>query len=693
MTNTLVAKQYRVGDWLIDCDQRLIINGEIQKALPAKVFNVLLLLITHAGKTVTREQLIADVWNGNELIANRGIINAMCQLRKYLALDESDSNGIKTIRKKGYQLTLPVSVVGDTKNTTSWSIKITLIGLLVAILLTGLYLTSTISDENETQFQQNIKRMTSFEGVEESPSFSPDGRYLAFHWGRMNQNDKIYIKDLKQQDAPLRLLSNDNHTESHPTWSPDQKYIAYYQIAANKQCSLIIIQLETEVGKKASDSCFVTKNYNKSIAFSPVGDKLAFIKNVNNIAKIAILDLVSMQETIITNPDKGQRDIQVVWQDNHNLIFVRDFGERSDLFSINIDPKTPRTERRLTSYNLPIYSIAWHAQEKRVYFNILRDGSTQIRAIQLDSKNDQLITRQKDMTAIAYSAHNKFGFTQYTAQEYIEVISAQDGKLVNRLSSSFRDLYGNWMPALNSMLFHSQRSGNWEVWLNDGTQTRQLTDNLGLLHMSIASPVDDLFAVPIELHGESHYSLFIGSITANTFEKAEGISGNVQNLSWSKDGKTIYFTRQSDNSDWNVFAYHLASKSVSQITNFGARYAMDDGNEHLILTRDTRPGLWSFDMTTQQLLLLTDELQTQDWGGYAPTKDGVYYIYRSADSNQIRFLSNNGDKHTVLDYPSDTIKANRGISLGKDDTLIISTVGKFEADIFILESVQQVIKN
>ena len=71
-----------------------------------------------------------------------------------------------------------------------------------------------------------VVQLTSMNGIETSPTFSPDGTQVAFSWnGEREDNYDIYVKTVGSSD--VRRLTTDPAAETIPVWSPDGKEIAF----------------------------------------------------------------------------------------------------------------------------------------------------------------------------------------------------------------------------------------------------------------------------------------------------------------------------------------------------------------------------------------------------------------------------------------------------------------------------------
>ena len=71
-----------------------------------------------------------------------------------------------------------------------------------------------------------VTPLTSLNGLEVSPTFSPDGTQVAFSWnGEREDNYDIYVKTVGSSE--VRRLTTDPAAETIPVWSPDGKEIAF----------------------------------------------------------------------------------------------------------------------------------------------------------------------------------------------------------------------------------------------------------------------------------------------------------------------------------------------------------------------------------------------------------------------------------------------------------------------------------
>lgn len=99
----------RVGDCVVDMPSREVRASGARRGhrITPKALGVLRMLVEHAGKVVTRDALLAEVWRGT-LPTDDVLTQAVTQLRRAFGGRQGDSQYIETIAKAGYRLLAPV---------------------------------------------------------------------------------------------------------------------------------------------------------------------------------------------------------------------------------------------------------------------------------------------------------------------------------------------------------------------------------------------------------------------------------------------------------------------------------------------------------------------------------------------------------------------------------------------------------
>jgi DNA-binding response OmpR family regulator len=92
----------RAGDVVVDPAGRRVWLGDEELQLRPKEFELLALLATHAGRAVTRERIMREVWDTDWLGSTKTLDNHVLTLRRKLGQE-----AITTLRGVGYRLELP----------------------------------------------------------------------------------------------------------------------------------------------------------------------------------------------------------------------------------------------------------------------------------------------------------------------------------------------------------------------------------------------------------------------------------------------------------------------------------------------------------------------------------------------------------------------------------------------------------
>jgi DNA-binding response OmpR family regulator len=95
------AEQLQVADVRVDVAARRAWHGDRELELTPKEFDLLVLLVREAGRVVTREQIMADVWDENWFGSTKTLDMHVSWLRRKLGEDAGDPRHVVTVRGVG----------------------------------------------------------------------------------------------------------------------------------------------------------------------------------------------------------------------------------------------------------------------------------------------------------------------------------------------------------------------------------------------------------------------------------------------------------------------------------------------------------------------------------------------------------------------------------------------------------------
>jgi DNA-binding response OmpR family regulator len=97
------ADRITVGDVVVDRASRRVWAAEIEVALRAREFDLLNRLMADAGKVVTRDTLMSDVWNENWFGSTKTLDVHVAAIRRKLGEQPGEPSRITSVRGIGYR--------------------------------------------------------------------------------------------------------------------------------------------------------------------------------------------------------------------------------------------------------------------------------------------------------------------------------------------------------------------------------------------------------------------------------------------------------------------------------------------------------------------------------------------------------------------------------------------------------------
>ena len=402
----------RFGPFELDLRARELRKEGRRIRLQEQPFQILRMLLESPGEVVTREDIRKGLWpEGRVVEFDHGINAAVKRLRDALRDSAEKPRYIETLARRGYRfigeldaddrsrLVEPVIVMpgrqkepvpryrrqdvlpSDKRPIPRDSVLPTAAGIaLLTIAATAIWLLSRTPPERQPLAPVPL---TSYPGQEVEPSFSPDGKQVAFSWNGANQdNFDIYIKQIGM-DNPVRLTT-DSRRDFGPAWSPDGQTIAFGRILSNTRSAIYLIPVlggpERKLVESVTPAAFRPGPF---LAWSPDGKWIAYSDMDENDAQLAptgsrpvSLFLISPEtrekRVLTSHPADSVGDSGPAFApDGHALAFIRTQTLAiSKLYWLRLARGLiPSGEPRpVTSGNVSTSSPSWSPDGKEIIF-------------------------------------------------------------------------------------------------------------------------------------------------------------------------------------------------------------------------------------------------------------------------------------------------------------------------------------
>jgi Tol biopolymer transport system component len=234
-------------------------------------------------------------------------------------------------------------------------------GLVLGVLAAGMAMWK-LKPAATTQPMMRFSAVTNFTGIDAQPSFSPEGRSVAFLSNRGGQFD-IWV-GLVSGGSPVRI-TNDPNVKARPHWSPDGSKIAYARLNESGLWDIWTVPALGGTPRKILNNA-------TDAAWSPDGTSLAYANNFTGT--IWVCDAMGANAHALTQPEGKVWHMQPAFShDGRTIAFVRrGSGPYSELASIEVS--TGKVQP-LTKDNALALSPVWSADNQFVYFASTRGGA------------------------------------------------------------------------------------------------------------------------------------------------------------------------------------------------------------------------------------------------------------------------------------------------------------------------------
>jgi serine/threonine protein kinase/sugar lactone lactonase YvrE len=448
----------------------------------------------------------------------------------------------------------------------------------------------------------HIEPLTSQDGWEAAPAFSPDGKSVAFTWTPgLETPPQIYLKR-DNDSAPVRIT--DIHAEGilgPPAWSPDGKRIAFKRVFKS---SSAIFAIPSAGGEQKKLADLAVTGLANAIDWSPDGTHLTFSDLVSSSDRrlvIYSLNLAMGEKRRLTDPSSVEF---ADWDprfspDGRTIAFKRVGGFWDD--AIYTVPASGGEARRVTWEPGGIAGHAWSRDGKSLILSCQRGTSVfGLWRFPLDRRSppERIIQGASDAVRPAISrASGRLSWVNQNEDANIYRVASTGAQPPQSLiASTARDRDAAYSPD-GRIAFVSDRSGTREIWLAvaDGSDQRRVTNFNGPDIDNLAwSPDGRHLAFYVRAQGHSDiFTLDCNSANGRCGNPQLTVSGiKAQVPGWSRDGMFLYFA--SDRTGrfelWREPASGGRPTRITHNGGFMARESQD--GKWLYFSKDGGGTLW-----------------------------------------------------------------------------------------------------
>jgi len=214
-------------------------SGELWKAgvrvpLPDQPLRLLEVLLEQPGLVVSREHLRTRLWPADTFVDfEHGLNAAVKRLRDTLGDSAENPRFVETVPKRGYRFIAAIDRHASSGPAVTPAPAMTrrrawlAAGIATALIATAMaswLLLDRTPAASTAEKPRRLTRITFDPGLQTDPTFSPDGKNIAYASNKAGNFD-IWMQPV--DGGPATQLTNDPANDTQPDWSPDGRRILF----------------------------------------------------------------------------------------------------------------------------------------------------------------------------------------------------------------------------------------------------------------------------------------------------------------------------------------------------------------------------------------------------------------------------------------------------------------------------------
>jgi len=653
--------------------------------LPLQSFQVLAVLLEHAGELVTREALRARLWPAGTFVEyDQGLNAAIKRLREALHDSAEVPRFIETLPKRGYRFiaaiqpvevppradltaTTPAEPAPAAAPTATPAVTPTAATAVTATaapavtpaaapgrtgLSRGALIAAAsgvsamlaiaitfwmIADRSAPRPLPQVVPFTSLPGQEVAPTFSPDGSQIAFAWngdaGASQQFD-LYVKSLESER--LLRLTHRPAASITPAWSPDGRTIAFARVEGD--VSGIFAVPAVGGAERTLVSSRVAVGSFRQISWSPDGKRIAYSAyGTSGAAAVHLVTVDSLQiQPLSPAPDCLDAGEPAFSPDGKQLALI--CISSTGVYSIRVAKLPHGPVRPLASMMGDPKGLAWSADGTRLIFS--NDGGDGGELWQLTLSGELMrlpFGENSSGPAVARSGSIAYVRGRSTINIWRADLTAdQPEESASRLIySTVVQVVPRYSPDGKRIAFQSNRSGHMEIWATDaeGQDPDRLTSFSGPVTGSPNWCADGR-RIAFDSRAAGISDIYIEDIAERVPHKVVTSQSNLTSPVWSQDCRWLF----AHANYYALYRFPSSGGKAERFTNRPSSYSVVVGDRLIFnaaeatgVTLWTKPTRGGAEQRLENLPLLRYD------DAWTATAAGIYYTDSSSRPVVVKF--------------------------------------------------------
>ena len=559
------------------CEQQQTLSSSSEMLqLEPMMVELLAYFCRHPNEIISVDQLIDQVWQGR-VVTDNAVSRLITKLRRAFADDARQPKFIATFPKKGYKFVARVTTVNEHDKQalvpdgeqaqraetdekpaeTGWSVlKLPIVAVIFALVVVLVFWQAWQTPRPSATF---ARALTSMDGNEVFPSFSADGRRMAFMSVKA-QRLRLVIKDL-YNGKTVEINHPDGLNTGPGDWSKQGDELVYLAASAQR-CEYYIVEIKdlTPGEPRLIHRC-PAGSYGK-ILFTHNDQRVVFSENAGAGTPYSIyeLDLTTQTKRRLNQPDlylSGNSQFDLHPHENKLLISSPDKQQWEGFYALEL---TTNKLELLFKQDAYICCGIWdHAGENVILMG--EHPAYQLLSYDLSGKNKQVIFSGSRRISLPRRFNNQTDYVFLSGDKHtdIHILDLDSGETGSIANDTVDELLATFSTNHQSIGYISMASGKEQVWEYDrlSGERRKITSFTDNRHyLDLHWSPDDRYIAGLTFNELHLINATTGEVTVVDFPQTE-----IRGVSFKSASELSFSAKEGER--WRVYTYHLITQSVT----------------------------------------------------------------------------------------------------------------------------------